>query len=134
MKILSAQVMDESGTVLIPEKLRSKINWEINDPLTALVNLADKSITLSKNQDGEFMLDALSRITLQKEIREEFGWDAYDKIAVILSIKDGTIKLSMYEKFTPKCVFCEKPESALIINGTGICKEHVSIIVNSGHK
>jgi len=36
----------------------------------------------------------------------------------------------MYEKNMLKCEFCGKPEAVLTINDVGVCKEHVSDIVN----
>ena len=134
MKIMSVQSLDESGRVLLPSALGAKIDLKENNQLTPFVNLADKTIILSKQQGGEFVLDKFNRVTITKELCNELQWGDKDNLAVTLDTTEKTISLSLYKKYSPECIFCKKPEAALTINGIGICGPHVSEILNEYKK
>jgi len=91
--------MDDFRRVLIPGGLRKQVNINIGDRLTALVNQADKTVTLCKcDGSSELTLDALGRVMLDKAHLESLGWGKRDKLAVTMG-KDGiTIALSMHQK------------------------------------
>ena len=134
MKFVNVNALDEMGKILIPAKLGVNINLTAADRLTATVNLTEKTVTFSKQQDGEFALDEYNRVTIPRKLCTDLEWGAHDKLTVTLDTSDQTILLSMHEKHIPQCVFCQKPEIVLVIHGFGICGPHVSQIVNSGHK
>ena len=133
MKVSKVNALDEARRILIPLKVFGKMRVTFNAPFTPCLNLTDKTITLSPQQSGEWRLDALHRLEIPQLVLDQLGWAAGDKLAVTYDTADGTATISMHEKYVPICVFCDNSEVALIINGKGICGEHVLAVMDSNH-
>ena len=133
MKVSKVSTLDEAGRVLIPLNAFGGTGLTINPPFTPCINLTDKTITLSPQQNGEWALDDLHRLEIPQLFLDQLGWAAWDMLAVTYDTADGTATISMHEKYVPVCVFCDNSEIALTIGGKGICGEHVLAVIKSKH-
>ena len=128
MKNITTQCMDELGRIILPQKQRSALNWDVGDCLTAFTNAENSTITICRSHTiTELSIDMLGRITLQKHRREELGWNTGEFLDLVLDVRGGTITLSPARKHNGvRCVFCNSSDIALLKNSLGICNSCVT--------
>ena len=95
MENVSIHVIDEFFRILLPQKLRGQIGWEVGASLVAVANLAEKAIVLSSEKDGKLVIDDLGRIKLPKALASDLGWSVKDRFSVTLNAEAGAIVLSL---------------------------------------
>ena len=108
MKISKVSTLNEVRKVLIPLNAFGKMGLTVNAPFTPCINLTEKTITLTPQQNGEWTLDDLHCVEIPQSFLDQLGWAVWDKLAVTLDIADGTAKISI-EKYVPTSA-CTTPQ------------------------
>ena len=93
-------ILDEKNRMLLHSVMyRDVLGWEKGvSRLTANVNEGELFITLTEKEDGEIIIDELSRVKLDKNHCALLGWNTRDKISA--TVEEGNrIKLQMEEKY-----------------------------------
>ena len=120
--------IDDAGRVLIPEMFYTQLGMQKGSRLTALVHITNKFAELFAREDGNLRIDDNNRVLLSPNIARTLGWDHYDKIAVTLDKKRKLIRLTLEDKYVPRCVFCDSNDIEMTIQGCDICKLHLQEI------
>ena len=76
--------MDELHRVLLPTKLCEQLGWGNGSKVTGSINQPDKTLNIKSSENGEMMIDNMSRIKLDKDVRDELGWKG-DKLSISVS-------------------------------------------------
>ena len=120
--------IDDAGRVLIPEKFYTQLGIQKGDRLTALVHLTNKFAELFANNNGNILIDDNNRVLLSPNVAGQLGWGHYDKVAVTLDREHKLIRLTLEDKYVPRCVFCGSDDVAMTVQGCDICKHHLQEI------
>jgi len=131
MNTVSKQKMDDMSRILIPKKLRKMLDIGEKDNLSATYDPKFNTIVLQKVDleadrcDSIKSLDDYGRVVLSKGFRKKVGWmfvEEGDTIGISVCLWTSTLTLSLYEKYNPKCVFCDNPETFTKIKDAHVCK------------
>jgi len=120
--------IDDAGRVLIPEMFCRQLGLQKGSRLTALVHITNKFAELFVKEDGSMCIDDSNRVLLSPNIVRVLGWDNYDKIAVTMDKKHNLLRLTLEDKYVPRCVFCGSNDTAVTVQGSDICKFHLQEI------
>jgi len=136
LNTFSKQKIDDMGRILIPNNLRKMLDIGENDNLSATYDPKFNTVVLQKVDwesrcDAIKSLDDYGRIVLNEGFRKKVGWmfvEEGDTIGVKVCLWTNTLTLSLHEKYNPKCIFCDNPETITKIKDAAVCK-NCSIII-----
>ena len=83
--------LDEYYQIQLSPKLQKKLGWEQGIRATARINKPKHTIEIRAKEDGELLIDDLSKITLNEKICDELGWIP-GKFALFVAIKRSLIR------------------------------------------
>ena len=115
--LTSIHRMDQHGRVLLPHRLLTKANWHISNKFSSVINFEEKLIILARDNKGKIKLDNYSKMKISKDVYKKLNWNPKDKLAITLDTQEETLTLSLHERHTPKCVFCDNLGNGLVIIG-----------------
>jgi len=95
-----------------------------------LLHDTNKFAELFANESGNTHIDDFNRVLLPPCIVDELGWSECDKIAVALDTDHKLMRLTLQNKYVPKCVFCSSSNIAMKLQGRDICEHHLQKIKN----
>ena len=121
----------DMGRTLIPDRFCRQLNIKDGDKFTPLVHITKKFMELFVKEDGNIRLDGYSRILIPQYLLSHLEWGMRDKLSVTLDPKVKMIRLTLEDKYVPKCVFCGSNDIALTLQERDICRKHLQEVQQS---
>jgi len=99
MDTFAKHVLDEKNRILLPQRFRKLLKWQIGSTLTAIPSQDGKTVTLKKgvNTIG-VAIDSHGRITLPNLVLDATQWSENDTLNVSLNTNNDSIALELKQK------------------------------------
>jgi len=91
LKIQKVRIQNDWGHTLLPSNLREQAGWQLNDKLTAMVNISAKTVTFRKSSNGEYEALEIGTVRLDETLRKKLGWRVGDELTVAYDADAGMI-------------------------------------------
>lgn len=123
--------LGDMGRMVIPEGFYRKLGLKKGDRFAPLMHVTHNFALLFASEDGNIYIDDYNRLILPCNMLDQLEWGERDKIAVVIDVRRKLIKLTLKDKYIPKCVFCNSSNIAMTLQGRDICDFHVEYILQS---
>jgi len=84
-KKATIRTVDDFGRLLIPQKIRNQLNWQLGDRLATFVETLNNRLILYKSSAAEMAIDDYGRIRITPQLRNELDWEIFEEIKISVS-------------------------------------------------